>query len=71
MVSLSSGQFHYHTLKSDVISFLIEWFIWLTILFIQQKFKILSLQQENENTTLSNENISHSNAPRENTVDCI
>lgn len=40
MVSLSSGQLHYHTLKSDVISFLIQWFIWLTILFSQQKFKI-------------------------------
>lgn len=39
MFSFSVGKVHYHTLKSDIISFLIFLFIWHTILFIQENFK--------------------------------
>lgn len=39
MFSFSVGKVHYHTLKSDIITFLIFLFIWHTILFIQQHFK--------------------------------
>lgn len=39
MFSFGVGKVHYHTLKSDIIAFLIFLFIWHTILFIQQHFK--------------------------------